>query len=563
MRSLQLMVFCLVGLHAFAVFGQIPNTMSYQGVLSDTGGNPLPDGDYDIIFRIYDQEGGGTPIWQELQSVTTGNGIFDIILGSKNALNIPFDRQYYLGLTIGDAAELAPRIALTSAPYSLTAGTVAAGGAVHSLNQLTDDVILTAEGGAAISTRGDTIVIAVTNGSNGGGIASLDQAYNAGGPGLGRTIVANSGAVNIAGSDGLTVAGEIGVGTDSIGIVPLTNFEIVDDRFARLSMVATEPDDDVKLLIDARGDGESDRAQIATISNHDLTFLTNDAVKMTIKTEGNVGIGTLEPASRLHVLDATTESDSAAIVGQHDVSDFFGIGIRGKGGWVGVEGIVDGSGEGEYFGVVASASTTAEIGTTIGVWGEASGGDEPWAGFFNGDVQVTGTLFQGAGSMRIDHPEDPANKYLIQSYVVSAEQLCVFNGKTILGEDGTAVVRLPDYVGALAEDFRYQLTAIGGPAPDLHISAELEGAQFEIAGGAAGLKVSWQVSGKRLDALAASYNGEAEITKPERERGTFLNPQLYSQPKQSRIYGARQGKKATGAAEASPPAANDDGVGGL
>jgi len=42
---------------------------------------------------------------------------------------------------------------------------------------------------------------------------TLDEAYDEGGSGAGRTITADSGAVNISGPDGLTVNGNIGIGT--------------------------------------------------------------------------------------------------------------------------------------------------------------------------------------------------------------------------------------------------------------------------------------------------------------------------------------------------------------
>ena len=46
---------------------------------------------------------------------------------------------------------------------------------------------------------------------------TLDMAYDEGGAGLGRTITADAGAVNIAGSNGLTVNGSVGIGTTSPG----------------------------------------------------------------------------------------------------------------------------------------------------------------------------------------------------------------------------------------------------------------------------------------------------------------------------------------------------------
>ena len=59
----------------------------------------------------------------------------------------------------------------------------------------------------------NTITISATPGSGGGN--TLDQAYDQGGTGAGRQINADAGAVNIAGPDGLTVNGNVGIGTTS------------------------------------------------------------------------------------------------------------------------------------------------------------------------------------------------------------------------------------------------------------------------------------------------------------------------------------------------------------
>src|SRR5262249_23985656 len=76
-------------------------------------------------------------------------------------------------------------------------------------------------------------------------------------------------------------------------------------------------------------------------------------------------------------------------------------------------------------------------------------------------VQVDGNLVKPAGQFRIDHPLDPANRYLSHSFVESPEMLNVYGGTLTTGGDDEAVVTLPDYFEALNRDFRYQLTVIG------------------------------------------------------------------------------------------------------
>lgn len=100
-------------------WGQIPRTVSYQGVLTDATGAVLPDGNYYLTFRLYDVATAGSVLWWEGQSVAVSKGIFNVILGSFSPLTLPFDRPYWLGVTVGGDSELTPRIALTGVPYSL------------------------------------------------------------------------------------------------------------------------------------------------------------------------------------------------------------------------------------------------------------------------------------------------------------------------------------------------------------------------------------------------------------------------------------------------------------
>ncbi|MCJ7812004.1 hypothetical protein MUP95_01625, partial [bacterium] len=103
------------------VWGQIPQKMSYQGVLTDADGSVVPDGSYSLTFKLYDATADGTILWSETQDVSVNNGIFNAILGSVNPLNIPFDNTYWFGITVGEGSELMPRIQLTSSAYSFRA----------------------------------------------------------------------------------------------------------------------------------------------------------------------------------------------------------------------------------------------------------------------------------------------------------------------------------------------------------------------------------------------------------------------------------------------------------
>jgi len=151
----------------------------------------------------------------------------------------------------------------------------------------------------------------------------------------------------------------------------------------------------------------------------------------------------------------------------------------------------------------------------------------------NGDVDIFGLLaVTGTKSFKIDHPLDPENRYLLHAAIESSEVLNLYTGNVILGQDGGAVVTLPTWFGALNRDFRYQLTAIGAPGQGLYIAEEINKNQFRIAGGAPGIKVSWQVTGVRSDAHMMKHPFDAEQDKPAGERGTYLSPEAFGQPEE-------------------------------
>ncbi|MFI5252040.1 MAG: hypothetical protein ACHQQQ_06360 [Bacteroidota bacterium] len=97
---------------------QIPRTLSYQGVLTDSSGNPKPDGAYSFIFCIYDSPGGGTNLWcGTITSLPVTGGLFSTVLGPFDT-TVHFDKPYWLEIT-ADGELLTPRLPLASAAYSL------------------------------------------------------------------------------------------------------------------------------------------------------------------------------------------------------------------------------------------------------------------------------------------------------------------------------------------------------------------------------------------------------------------------------------------------------------
>jgi len=181
---------------------------------------------------------------------------------------------------------------------------------------------------------------------------------------------------------------------------------------------------------------------------------------------------------------------------------------------------------GYSYGVSGSAFDGAYA---FGIYGHASSATINYAGYFSGNVHVVGSLSKGGGAFKIDHPLDPENKYLQHSFVESPDMMNIYNGNTILDSRGEADIELPEWFEVLNRDFRYQLTAIGAPGPNLYVAEEIHDNRFRIAGGISGMKVSWQVTGVRKDPWAEANRIQVEVDKNRDEKGKYMHPEVYDQ----------------------------------
>jgi hypothetical protein len=118
-------VLLLATLSASAVFAAVPQTISYQGYLTDSSGQPM-NGTVGMTFSLYNVATGGSALWTEGHSVTVTNGVHSVILGGSSLvpvpITLPFDQQYYLGIRVGSDPEMSPRQKLTSGGYAIRSG---------------------------------------------------------------------------------------------------------------------------------------------------------------------------------------------------------------------------------------------------------------------------------------------------------------------------------------------------------------------------------------------------------------------------------------------------------
>jgi len=102
-------------------YADVPHLINFQGRIADTAGNPIT-GTRSITFNMYDAEGGGNLLWHETHpNITVTDGIFEVLIGSVSSLDLPFDKQYYLGIQVGSDPEMTPRQKIASVGYAYKA----------------------------------------------------------------------------------------------------------------------------------------------------------------------------------------------------------------------------------------------------------------------------------------------------------------------------------------------------------------------------------------------------------------------------------------------------------
>jgi hypothetical protein len=284
-KVLILLGICLFVLAPTALGADVPKLINYQGMLTDDAGTPL-NGSYDLTFYIYNDTTGGTLKWSETQNgVQVQDGLFNVALGKVSSLNLSFDESYWLAVKVG--TETMPRIRLTSVPYAYRAqraDTASVAVAAPTAGGWTDDGSV-----VRLTTTSDQVGIGLTN------------------PNRKLYIVGNT--------SGLSYPLKLDnphsdYGTDAVGIL----FSVGGDGGHQLN-TARGKGGLVYQYADTWNRGSFHFLQ-GTSTDADVCNL-NDIV-MTIKNNGNVGIGTSSPNSLLELkgTDATTALNTTSSLSQ-------------------------------------------------------------------------------------------------------------------------------------------------------------------------------------------------------------------------------------------------------
>jgi hypothetical protein len=307
---------------------QIPRTLSYQGILSDTAGAPKPDGTYGFTFRLYTVSSGGAAIWSETKSAEVKRGLFSTILGSVTPIpdSVKFDHQYWLGIQVASDPELSPRMQLSSVGSSMnslradvaqtvpdgsiSSGKIASGQVVKSINNLHDNLTMRGANGASVTTNGDTITV-TASGGGGGGIGTIQNTDN----GLSITNPGGPTAtINL--HSPFTVNSNVGIGTTTPGyMLNVGNWTTANGTGSGQGVMVAEGNEAFVGWGDRSLQSANRNKRWGWFANGGKSYLWDNnasTIRMTIDgSSGNVGIGTTAPTSKVEI----AAQDGLAITG--------------------------------------------------------------------------------------------------------------------------------------------------------------------------------------------------------------------------------------------------------
>lgn len=548
MNKLIILLFSI--LLTISVQAQVSQSFQYQAIARASTGIPLSNQAVSIRLSIVQGSPTGIIIYSETHSpVTNQFGLFTLNVGAGTVVNGAFNtvvwgsNNYFLKVEMdengGVAYQTMGTTQLLAVPYALHAETVTnaddadanpsnelqslsiagsqltisngntvtlpSGGGSQTLTKSGSDIILSNGGGTVtlndddannelqnLSISGNQLSIAngntITLPSGGG---TLDDAYDNGGAGAGRTITADNGEVSITANVPNSIALRADNTGTGVGIVSSTTNS--SNTFSAIQATTNSSSNIASAII-----GNSTGAAWPIAGQVDGGATAEAAIYgSNLRTNGGHGV---KGVGFNGVVGETGQSTGMAVFGDNldnVAPQGNGIGVAGNG----------------YWGVVGQDKYSGSAGGAYGVYSV-------------GNMGATGTK-----TFQIDHPKDPENKYLRHFSIESDEVLNVYRGTIAFDQNGEAVVTLPDYFSDINRNVSYQLTPIGAYMP-LFVKEKVKENTFVIGGGQAGKEVSWSIYAERND-LYMQKNPQqraVEIEKRAGAKGTYLMPSLYDAP---------------------------------
>ncbi len=256
--SLLTAVVCALLLVAFYAQAQLSvEVINYQGKLTQSDGTPVADGTYNALFEIFDTPTpaqGQNPLWNSARdlTITVVNGVFSVELGA----GIPFPEglfqdhdDLYLRITL-EGEKMLPLQHLTAVPYALRASKADYALAAQSMDNGTISGDLFVDGKLGVGTNSPESLLHLSS------LGGIDLIIDA--------------------------------DTNNIG----------EDQNARV--VLRQDGGQVTARMGYRSGQNA--LEIMQEFNDDLIFGTNNLDRMTITSDGKIGIGTTNPDAKLEII---------------------------------------------------------------------------------------------------------------------------------------------------------------------------------------------------------------------------------------------------------------------
>lgn len=533
----------------------IPNTISWQGVITDSEGELLT-GNYNITVKIFDAHTAGNELWSETHnSVNVYNGLVNLILGSVEEFDLNFTEQYWLEIKVGDGTPLS-RIALNTVPYSFyskrSSGVIEADSLVLKDSEGVTRFVINPETGTFKMMDNDTIWYELS-------VNSPLKTRNVYGDGTFTVIQNGKEATFNRAGDLLHDRDRTSYDNDNgkSGSTENKKFYDQDSNVVLEQILQTEYDDTEIIECETHrfySDSAKKDGEIIIVRNQNMNTNSNNEVqtRMNFNNDGDTtskyvkkfenGIITKEEKYQngTKVSETNygeTKSDNSILNPNGTVnrtitkySDQLKWEIssgnqnsnvsQDQNSWQFKNNsetssfqIQSASGNGYKIGLDSNNPSTPAMqfiannnGGEMSFQGNAVFNDSLKAnGYFNGEngkfsnnLDIEGDLnVQGNKNFKIQHPLY-SDKYLYHSCIESNEVLNKYSGIAITDETGRAEVVLPDYFDKINRNYRYQLTVIGTFSQAI-ISKEIENNKFEISTDQPNVKVSWEITAERYD----------------------------------------------------------------
>jgi hypothetical protein len=551
----------------------IPQMLSYQGKLTDTLGQPVPDGNYQLTFRLYTQPTGGSAVWTEAQTILVKSGLFAALLGTLTPItSLPESGACYLSLQVAANPELSPRQRIVSAAYSYLAGRSASADLLQGKDTTALDSRYVNEGQASSVTSNmivdGTIAAADLNQMG----ASTDQVLkwtgsawaprndSVGSGGGGGTVTSVGQATGVlCNPNPITTTGTVGFDlpwcdvrfvnegqADAVTSSMIVNGTIVAADWNQMGAASGQVMKWIGSAWQPRNDSvdTGDNAWVRGTPDsvlytvHQLGIARGGSTNMLYgnqrQTHTNLGVACTTGTSGQNYPYVT-------VSGGYDNTAPGDYATVGGGGY----NIASGSSAavgGGYLNTASASSATVGGGhqnTAAGSYATVAGGvydtsaaqysfttnassvvpsGYDYSAAFNGQRATAsgqtrvGALSKASGTFTIDHPLDPSGKILNHYFIEGPEMRNIYDGEAVLDASGRAVVTLPDYFDALNRKPRVQLTGVG--TFEVYIAEKVAGNRFVI-GGKPGTEVYWQVTGERQDVSAEITRRLMPVEQPK------------------------------------------------